>query len=606
MNKTELRKPISNIVNSKVLKEIQSRTLNLIADTLKKSAGPYGSTTVILSNSEFPRYTKDGHTIMKNIKFDSVIEQSIKDQLSEITRYIVKEVGDGTTSAILISNALFDTLNRLGVEKGYMPFQIINALDEVVNELKGKLQKIARPLKLEDVYNIAMISTNSNEQASKQIENIYNEYGLDVEITLGTSTNHTSYVKVYDGMKLNDAGYMSRAYITEKDPVPCAKINRPFVYAFQDDVDNVEMSMIFEKIISENILNHINKFIETKDNSYLNEVRSTVIIVPRITRDVAHLCEYIDQLMYRFDEMNLTKPPILIIDSTGSSSAAYDDLIKMLGCKYIKKYIDPKAKELDEKNGIAITLDNVIDNAPGYADMAIATSDNTIFINPDKMYCRDDIGNIEYDENGNPEYTQNAKDLMAYLQNEIDIKSRENADLVTISLLKKRLSSLKSNSVEYFVGGINTTDRDALKDLLEDAVKNIASANMHGVSYGSNINPFLLLNDQVNIKGFDTSNIKNIIKNALFSTYCDIINLLLLSSGIDCKESNRVIQMIVDERKPYNLVTGTISDTVLSSIRGDIAILEAVTKIIGMMYTTNQALVQEPLDNVYDPRNEIN
>ena len=50
---------------------------------------------------------------------------------------------------------------------------------------------------------------------------------------------------------------------------------------------------------------------------------------------------------------------------------------------------------------------------------------------------------------------------------------------------------------------------------------------------------------------------------------------------------------------PLNINTLEYDKKVLTSITSDIIILEAIAKIIVLMYTSNQALVQSPNLNIY-------
>ena len=91
----------SNIVDQKNLRNVQAMTLQKIADTVANTAGPYGSNTIILGDplqGKSDIYTKDGHKTLLHIDFFNPLEKSIQSQLVEITEYIVKTVGDGTTS----------------------------------------------------------------------------------------------------------------------------------------------------------------------------------------------------------------------------------------------------------------------------------------------------------------------------------------------------------------------------------------------------------------------------------------------------------------------------------------------------------------------------
>ena len=99
MNKTTI---MNNVVPKETLRPIQQNVLNILSDHLKQSFGPMGSNSVIKKENALNVYTKDGHTILKNIYFHGIIEQSIKDDIESITRHIVTTVGDGTTSGTAI------------------------------------------------------------------------------------------------------------------------------------------------------------------------------------------------------------------------------------------------------------------------------------------------------------------------------------------------------------------------------------------------------------------------------------------------------------------------------------------------------------------------
>ena len=48
-----------------------------------------------------------------------------------------------------------------------------------------------------------------------------------------------------------------------------------------------------------------------------------------------------------------------------------------------------------------------------------------------------------------------------------------------------------------------------------------------------------------------------------------------------------------------NIATNEFDKKVLSSIKSDVIILETIEKILTLMYTCNQYLVQDPLHNSY-------
>ena len=73
----------SNIVPQDVTRDVQRRTLQIIAHALMQSFGPTGSYSAIVKytdSNEFGinvTHTKDGHTIVKNMQFVNPIERSV-------------------------------------------------------------------------------------------------------------------------------------------------------------------------------------------------------------------------------------------------------------------------------------------------------------------------------------------------------------------------------------------------------------------------------------------------------------------------------------------------------------------------------------------------
>ena len=98
---------LSNLVDNKALKKVQLQTLERINSIISKTAGPYGSYTMIMHQDQLTEYSKDGHKVLKNIKFFKPLEAAVHDELLGITEHVVKKVGDGTTTAVQLSYYIY-------------------------------------------------------------------------------------------------------------------------------------------------------------------------------------------------------------------------------------------------------------------------------------------------------------------------------------------------------------------------------------------------------------------------------------------------------------------------------------------------------------------
>lgn len=562
-----MSKIYSNIVPENKVREKQKETLQILADSLEKSFGPKGSTTAIVKNMDKNgnnislEYTKDGHTIVKSITFDYPIERSVQDILVELTRYVVKEVGDGTTSAVLLCNSIFKCLCENDAFNTNIPADIIAKFDKVIKEVNNRILKKGRECTLDDIYNIALISTNNNVELSQTLLNVYKKYGLDVYIDTGISNEINHIVKEYDGMTL-DTGFADMCFVNNKSN-NTATVPTPKIYAFQDPIDTPEMLTFLDAILKHNIL-------RAYETNSVYEPIPTVIFCKKITPDTSSYFETIVRLMNSIENI-----PLLIVSDIHQEDV-YEDIVKMCGAPLIKKYLDHDMQKKEIDAGLAPTPENVIDFC-GKADLVESDQYKTKIVRPEKMFEEDGVT-----------YSKEYNAILKFLETQVQKAKNEDAGITEIARLKRRLNSFKGNMVDFLVGGITTSDKINTKASLEDAVLNCRSAARDGVGYGANFMALSVLNDMKDEEEFGDP-----VVDVLYNAYAEIYNILYGSQYED------VIKGSLDAGCPLNIRTNEYDHKVLSSIRSDIAILETIDKILTLMFTCNQYLVQAPVYNVY-------
>lgn len=567
---------MNNVVSKDTMRTIQTKVLEELSTIISRSFGPNGSNACIKRENALPRYSKDGHTIIGAINYNGVIEQSIKDDVESITRHIVKTVGDGTTSAVILSSIIFKYL--ISMEVMYQPADLVRQMQEIVDEIKKNILSTATELTLKDVYDIAMISTNGDSFISKTLVDIYKEFGNSVFIDVTPSTGEEFVIKSYDGMTLN-TGYCDSCYVT--DPKNnTAVVDHPEVYFFEHPVDTREMGVYLDSILSRNI-------IQPTNSGKFDQIVPTVIFAPKISQDMSSIMDQLTATMAQMPVNN--KLPICIITDY-HEIGQLTDLAKMCGAKLIRKYIDANVYKTDVANGKAPTPETIF-NWSGKCERVVSYSDKTSFIRPEKMY----------NEDGS--YSELYNNLLNFLEVEVDkaVKNGENGR--DIGKLKRRLHSLKSNMVELFVGGITQADRDALRDLVEDAVLNIRSAAANGVGLAANMSAAVAVYDVYSIPQ-DSDTLRFCIIESIARAYSELIHKLYQKPApapeffddVFFKESINLAR----EGKVFNLRTNNIEDNVKTSIMSDVTILDTVCKIIGIMVTCNQFILPTAMHNIYE------
>lgn len=565
---------LSNIIDEEKTRDVQKETLDIIAKSLVKSFGPQGSTTAIVKSLDEHdstiniEYTKDGHSIVKAIRFYGSIERSVQDILTTLTRQIVKEVGDGTTSAIMLSNYLFKELCNNEKIASLTSSEIIKGLNKAVKIVTDYIQSKARPCTLEDIYKIALISTNDNEDEAKALLQIYKEFGLDVYIDVGVSTSTDNIVKAYDGMSI-ELGYSDPCFVNDKT-AGTATINNPRIYCFYDPIDTPEMIGFLDKILMNNIIRAY------QPNSMYQPV-PTVILCNKISPDASNLLEHIVKMMHQMNNI-----PLLIVSDIGSTDReldVFEDIIQMTGARVIRKYTDIAFQELDQQKGNAPTLETITEFC-GYADAVVADSLKTKIIRPIEMFNEDGTQSDKY------------KNMISILEAQLNLAIEQDAGIKAIANARRRLNGFKGNMVDYLVGGVSGADRNNLKAAIEDAVLNCRSAAKYGVGYGANYMALEAL-EYALVDKYDYYEEQDPMLIEFLTIICDANHELIRTLYEGCfDEGTDIIDVLLDAHEPMNIRTGAFDNSVLSSIRSDIVILETVSKILSLMFTCNQYLLQ--------------
>lgn len=575
----------SNRIKQSALRKVQLDVLKECAEVVGKTAGPFGSHTMIIRDDKLTSYSKDGITVLKNFHYFNELEEKIREELEEVSRHVVRTCGDGTTTAVILSYLIYEGLLGLDETHSTTPYEVTRAFKTVVSDITTKIRENGRKLEKKDIIDICMTSTNGNEEISNDLADIYEQFGTDVFIQVGTSNTTSSILKTYDGIILNK-GYASPAFINSKDNT-CIMDN-PHVYYFADPVDTPEMMQLFMGIIDKN-------FYEPYTTRRPDLFVPTVILVPSLSNDLANKMADLDKIFYSFDQQNMrdVKPPLCVITGLNDRVDNIEDITILCDCPKIKKYINASQRTADIEAGAAPSYETVTEFY-GTCDQIVVDTDKAKIYNPSEMFDK----NAVVAEDGSRPYSQTYLSLVNFLKAQIEIEERDKTDLKELAQLNKRYHYLASNFVEYLVGGISASDRDNAKDLVEDAVLNCRSAAINGVGYGASIEG--LCASAAVLMEYQPDTIAYEIAHIIYKAYVNLVEDLYSTGISDVLECKEMVAASLNYHKAYNLREKSFDDQqVLSSIETDQVILEAISNIITMMYTTNQAFASSVVKNKY-------
>lgn len=101
-----------NVIPKEAVGRLIEDTFRPIAQVLKETYGPYGSSNLLMEGNETTS-TKDGFKVFENLAPNHTYKKMVYNTISKIIKRVNKNVGDGTTSCILLADKIFRNLKDI-------------------------------------------------------------------------------------------------------------------------------------------------------------------------------------------------------------------------------------------------------------------------------------------------------------------------------------------------------------------------------------------------------------------------------------------------------------------------------------------------------------
>src|SRR6187431_1226204 len=144
-------------------REAIRRGVSKLARAVKVTLGPKGRNVILQKSFGSPTVTKDGVTVAKEIDIEDVYENMGARMVREVASKTSDVAGDGTTTATVMAEAIFNEGLR-AVVSGVNPVMMKRGIEKAVEDIVARLQKMSIPVKgKEDLKNVAIIAANNDE-----------------------------------------------------------------------------------------------------------------------------------------------------------------------------------------------------------------------------------------------------------------------------------------------------------------------------------------------------------------------------------------------------------------------------------------------------------
>ncbi|MSO92613.1 MAG: chaperonin GroEL [Rhodospirillales bacterium] len=219
-------------------RERMLRGVDILAAAVKVTLGPKGRNVLLDKSFGAPRMTKDGVTVAKEIELADKFENMGAQMLRHVATRTSDEVGDGTTTATVLGQAIVREGTK-AVVAGMNPMDLKRGIDlaveAVVDEIKSHSKKVSTNA---EIAQVGTISANGDREIGDMIAQAMQKVGNEGVITVEEAKSLNSELEVVEGMEF-DRGYASPYFITNADKMTC-ELEKPYILLHEKKLSSLQ------------------------------------------------------------------------------------------------------------------------------------------------------------------------------------------------------------------------------------------------------------------------------------------------------------------------------------------------------------------------------
>ena len=306
----------------------------LVADLVKTSLGPRGLDKMLVDSIGDVTITNDGATILKEID----VQHPVAKMMVEIAKTIDNEVGDGTTSSVVVAGALLEKAEQL-LNKDVHSSVIVEGYQAAAEKTLQLLSQMAKTIQPDDKASLLKIAKTSMEsKLISEDSGTLSKIVVDAILSIATKKEQ-KYTVDLDNIKVEKKAGESiedtsliRGIVLDKEIVHSGmptKIEKPKIALINAalEVEKTEMSAeirISDPTQMQMFLEEENRMLKTMVDK-IHEIGAKVLICQKGIDDIAqhYLAKNGILAVRRVKESDMTK---LAKATGGRVSTNIDDL----------------------------------------------------------------------------------------------------------------------------------------------------------------------------------------------------------------------------------------------------------------------------------------
>jgi chaperonin GroEL len=247
------------IADKEKLNTIVGETINKMATIVGSTLGPGGRAVLIEREGLPPLATKDGVTVAKALGEDRAENNIIVEAAKEICINTAKDAGDGTTTAIVLANAITKHgQDFVNANLKYNPQRITNELEELYEDVIVPYIKSQSRLvdDSEKLRHVATISANGEKKIANVVVDAVMAAGEDGHIILEEAQGDDMRVETIDGYVvttgLKDIGQLGPMFINDKTNQQC-KMDNGRIFLYNGSVNDLNVPAQIQEALCDDI-----------------------------------------------------------------------------------------------------------------------------------------------------------------------------------------------------------------------------------------------------------------------------------------------------------------------------------------------------------------
>ena len=219
-------------------REAMRRGVAKLARAVKVTLGPKGRNVILQKSFGSPTVTKDGVTVAKEIDLEDVYENMGARMVREVASKTSDVAGDGTTTATVLAEAVFNEGLR-AVVSGVNPVALKAGIEKAVEEISAKLKEMSIPVKgKKEMAQVASIAANNDMEIGLQLAEAMDKVGKDGVITVDEGKSLKTEIEFVEGMQF-DRGYLSPYFVTNSQQMQCV-LEDCYILVFEKKISSVK------------------------------------------------------------------------------------------------------------------------------------------------------------------------------------------------------------------------------------------------------------------------------------------------------------------------------------------------------------------------------